>query len=287
MYGQLEQLEYINHLGETLHFGRDGLYVNENDLHDFSWSVMSVNNRISGFERGMQSKSVPVRIACASKSEGISKRNALFEIPEKDILANTYGRLMINGYYCDCFISASKKDRYSQSDRYMEATLTVTTDRPFWIKETKVEVTADTSWIPEGAGGFDFPFDFPFDFRTAQARSTPVTNDIFYDSAFRMVIHGAAVNPTVTINDHEYQVNMLVSAGRKLVIDSIAKTIQTMTEEGTGIENAFDARGRNDYIFQPIPSGELTVKWDNSFDFDLYLLEERSEPKWMIGGAND
>ena len=70
MYGQLEQLDYVNHLGEVVHFGKDGLYVNENDLHDFAWSVLSVNGKISGFDRRLQTKTLPVRIACLSKAKG-------------------------------------------------------------------------------------------------------------------------------------------------------------------------------------------------------------------------
>lgn len=280
MFGVLERIKYINHLGEELFFGRDGLYVNESDIHSFSWTVASVNNKISGFDRGLQTKTVPVRVLCASKAEGIYKRNRLFEIPEKDVLANQYGRLVVDGYYCECFITESKKSRYSLSEKYMESDLTIVTDKPVWIMEEKIEILRDPSWRPirrEGSVAtydYDLPLDFPFDLYPTADRLMTTENHSFTDSNFRMVIYGAVVNPTLTINDHIYQVNVSVGDTQQLVIDSFSQKI--MLDD----ESVFDARNRDDYIFEKIPTGELDIMWDNSFSCDLYLYDERSEPKW-------
>ena len=283
MYEMLEQLRYENHLGEEINFGRDGLYVNQNDLHDFSWTTTSVNGVITGFERGMQTRSIPVRIACLSESDGITKRNRLFEIPEKDIIAGQYGRLWINGYYCECFITASKKARYAASDSYMAATLTVTTDRPVWVKETLVEVTKSVSWTPIVSGtGLDIPFDFPFDLCGTVPRTVQRANGAFVESNFRLVAHGACNAVSVTINDHLYEVAASVQTGETLTIDSSLKKIYITDADG-GFENVFDKRNRDSYIFEKIAPGTLDVQWNNEYTIDLYLLEERSEPKWRMG----
>lgn len=287
LYGRLEQIKYINHLGEELNFGRDGLYVNENDLHDFTWTLVSVNDRISGFERNTQTRTVPVRVACASITEGVMRRNKLFQIPEKDVLAKQYGKLIVNGYYCECFVTASKKERYSKTEKYMQAELTITTDRPYWVKETKVLFDVDSSWQPPATGGVDFPFDLPFDLLPFVRRSIPIMNESFFDTAFKMVVHGYSESPVVTINDHDYEVDVNVPQGRILTIDSVSKTIYLSDADGDNVENAFDKRNRDSYIFQPIPAGELTIRWDNTFDIDLYLLEQLSEPKWILGGLNE
>jgi hypothetical protein len=205
------------------------------------------------------------------------KRNRLYEIPEKDVISGKAGRLYINGYYCECFITCSKKSMYSPWDKFMAADLTITTGRPVWLKETNLEITADSDWKPVSETGIDFPYGFPYDYGATYLRQNAMRNDAFTDSNFRMEIHGPVINPTVTINGHEYQVNVTLLQGQTLVIDSIAQTIMV------GDENAFNARGRDSYIFQKIPSGQLDVSWDNTFDIDLYLMEERSEPKWMLG----
>ena len=75
MYAMLEQLKYVNHLGEEIEFGKEGFYVNASDLYDFTWTVDSANDRISSFSRTTQTRNLPVRIACASRADGILKRN--------------------------------------------------------------------------------------------------------------------------------------------------------------------------------------------------------------------
>lgn len=279
-----EEFKYVNHLGEEINFGREGMYVNASDLHDYNWTVASINGKISGFSRGMQNRSLPVRIACVSESDGIMKRNRLFEIPEKDVIGEEYGRLVINGYHCDCFITASKKARYNVSDRYMAVTLTITTDRPVWVKETLVQVNTDPGWTPGLEGGLDFPYDFSHDYSAFVQRDTQQPTSAFVESNFRMIIHGLVSNPSVTVNGHEYQVDTMVGIGETLTIDSVNKTLYVTHTDGTQ-ENVFDKRNRDSYIFQPMPPGTLDIKWNNQFEIDLYILEERSEPKWFMGGV--
>lgn len=282
----LEQLKYENHLGEILNFGDyQGFYVNVNSLHDFNWDVISVNDRISGFDKGIQEYTVPIRIACASRQEGLRKRNQLFEIPEKDVLRGQYGRLWINGYYCECYVTASKKSFYSMEGRYMACDVTITTDKPFWIKEVSTffepieESEHESTYL-------EFPYDFAYDYKADDYQITVLNNTGFFESKFRMIINGPVINPTIHIGDHMYQVNVTVEDNSYLTIDSMAQKIYLTTNDGT-IINAFDERNRDSYIFQPIPTGRQDVTWDNSFSFAVALLEERSEPAWTIPEFNE
>lgn len=286
----LEQIKYVNHLGEVLQFGDwEGLFVNAHELYDFDWKVVSVNDRISGFERGIQERTIPVRILCANGREGLALRNKLFEIPEKDVLAGVYGRLWINGYYCDCYVHSSTKDFYSQNGKYYECKIEISTDKPYWVKETTTYFTG-TDVDGEGSDDdepvvseyLDYAYDFPHDYMVNTYRKNELDNEGFYDSKFRMVINGAIVNPTIYINGHMYQVNTTVASGETLTIDSSAQTIYLTRSDGE-VVNVFDTRNRDSYIFQPIPAGKQQILWDNTFDFSVVLLEERSEPKWVWG----
>lgn len=281
MLGMYEQLKYINHLGSELDFGANGLYVNENDLHDFAWSVITMNDKISGFERGIQTRTIPVRIAADTDSNGITFRDNLFEIPERDVLANKYGKLYINGYYCECFITASKKSAYSKQKNCMAIELTITTDRPYWVKQAHTDYPADPSWYPVTDTGLDYPHDFLIDYGPSTRRWVTTENTGAFNSDFRLEIEGLVENPRITINDHDYSVDGMVYHGETLIIDSINKTVLVYDAVG-GVRNYFNNRNRDSYIFQPIPSGNLTIRWSNDFDFTLYLMEERSEPKWAI-----
>ena len=41
----LEQLRYVNHLGEVIEFGKKGLFANSNDLRDYEWTYDSDRSR--------------------------------------------------------------------------------------------------------------------------------------------------------------------------------------------------------------------------------------------------
>ena len=88
----LEQLKYINHLNEVLEFGKGKLFINENDLRNFVWNIISKNDRISGFKKGIVSKTIPIILKCDSDEKGITMKNKLFEVFEKDVLSVKHGR---------------------------------------------------------------------------------------------------------------------------------------------------------------------------------------------------
>lgn len=270
----LERLIYRNHMNEEICSGQDGIFVNSNDLHDFTWNYTSKNNRISGFKRGIVTKTVPVVIQCNTETDGVRIKNKLFECAEKDVLTMQYGRIIIGDYYLQCYITASKKSDYLIGKGYMKASLTVATDLPSWVKETTT-----TFGYGQGTEGnnLDFNNDFPYDY-TSNLFGKSLNNTDFIDSNFRMVIYGLCENPTVTIAGHEYNVITNIAANEYLTIDSVEKTIVLTHADGSK-ENCFNLRNRESYIFEKIPPGVSGVS-SGHFKFDVTLLEERSEPKW-------
>lgn len=127
-------------------------------------------------------------------------------------------------------------------------------------------------------GGFDYPYEYDLEYGV-QTGGRNITNDTFTGNAFRILIYGAVINPTITIGGHAYTVNGAVGEGETLTIDSMTKTITLTTANGTKI-NYFDKRDRQNYIFQPIQPGQNAVTWSGDFGFELTVIEERSEPKW-------
>ena len=272
----LEQLKYKNHLNEVFEFGKDGIYVDTNTLHDYEWTVTKKNEQISALTRKIAKRKLPVKIVCSSEAAGIAARNKLFEIAEKDVLAMKHGQIICGGYYFKCFITASKKNSYQVSERLMDVTLTVTTDQPYWVKESTVVfgIFAEDSL----SGNLDHPYDYPFDFYSTM-QNRMVTNTGFAASNFRLIIYGACSNPAITIAGHTYKVNCTVNAGEYLTIDSVSKKIYTTAQDGA-VVNHFNSRSREAYIFEKIQPGSHEVSWNGEFGFDVILLEERSEPKW-------
>lgn len=275
----LEQLKYKNHLDEVFEFGKDGIYVNTSDLHDYEWKVNTKGSKISSFSYGTQTRTLPVIIICASAEEGIAARNRLFEVCEKDVLAFQQGEIILGEYSFRCFVTKSAKKDYLVAGRYMTVDLTLTSDNPVWTRETEynfkpVTATETASEYLDYNQSLDFPYDY-FSPYTARILS----NDSLAEANFKLRVFGVCSNPSVTIGGHTYQVNCTLEAGQYLIVDSLTKKIHIVNNDGSTV-NAFNLRSRESYIFQKIPAGNNTVSASGNFSFDVILFEERSEPKW-------
>ena len=271
----LEQLKYKNHVNEVFEFGKDGIFVDMNELHDYEWTVTKKGNRISALDYAISKRKLPVIIICETEAKGIAARNKLFEVVEKDVLAMQHGRIILGDYYFKCFVTKSQKKNYLTSKRYMTLTLTLTTDFPYWVKETTVSFGKNTG-SGSGSKNLDFAFDYPFDFYSS---TQDLKNTGFVGTNFRMVVYGACSNPAVYINGHLYQVNCEVGASEYLTIDSTSKKIYITGNDGI-ITNVFKLRNRDSYIFEKIQPGTNSVIIEGDYGVDITLLEERSEPKW-------
>lgn len=274
----LEQLKYKNHVNEVFEFGKDGIFVDMSDIHDYEWAVKSKNNKIASLDYAISKRKLPIIICCDTEEKGIEARNKLLEVTDKDVLAMQHGRIIIGNYYFKCFVTKSEKKDYLTNKRLMKLTLTLTTDFPFWVKETTHTFNSALSVASEGKN-LDFSFDHPFDYHS-DIDSDALNNSGFVPANFRMVIYGPCTNPAVYIAGHAYQVNCTVGASEYLTIDSSLKKVYLTSNTGV-VTNMFSKRNRESYIFEKIPSGSNAVGWSGDFGFDVILLEERSEPKWI------
>lgn len=269
----LERLQYRNHMGEVIDFGKSGIFISANDLHDYSWTVSQKNGKISSFNRDVANRTIPVTIFCQTVDDGVAARNRLMEVAEKDVLAKKPGKIIIGDYYYKCYITGSKKSKYLSSRRRMEATLTTTSDEPYWVRENLHSFRKGSTSI-----GLDYPHDYLFDFMSPFSQAQLVNTD-FTASNFRMIVFGPCSDPTVYVSGHAYTVNSEAELGEYITIDSVSKTVTKTATDGT-ITNVFNLRGRDSYIFEKIGAGANTVTWDGDFGVDIILMEERSEPKW-------
>lgn len=274
----LEKFIFENHLGLRFEGLPNGVYLNYNDLRDYSWSYDTINNRISRFYLSMRDRKLPLVVKCNSDEEAVAVKNRLHDLAEADIESKIPGKVFVGDFYTNGFITASKKSDYLISKRLCYIELTLTSDDPAWYREqTHTFIKGEGSTIGIG-GGTDHPYDYPYDYALA-LKGRKVVSDSAASSAFRLLIYGEAVNPSVVIGDHIYTVNGTVGKGETLLIDSLTKNITLTTATGNKV-NWFDKRGRQEYIFEPIPAGQNTVSWLGSFGFDLTVIEKRSEPRW-------
>lgn len=272
-----EKALYRNHLGEELDLSAQHIWLEPSDLHDYAWTAQLRNRRICGFTRESLTRRLPVVIACRTEEEGLAARNRLFEVAEKDVLAQKPGRLIVGGYYLSCYITGSKKRDYLFTGRHLRAELTITAPDARWIRETVLRFRGEQTGTD--ASAFEYAFDYAIDYLSGLTGSR-IQNDAFTASPFRMVIYGPCSTPTVYINGHEYKVNCTLAGDEFLTVSSAEKTVLLTRADGKQI-NCFSLRGRDSYLFEPVPAGSCIVTWQGDLLFDLILLEERSEPKWI------
>lgn len=274
----LDQFIYENHLGQRFVGLEKGVYLNYNDLRDYSWSYETINNRISRFYRPICDRKIPLWVHCESEAEAIDVKNKLFELAESDIQAKLPGKVFIGEYYTNGYITTSQKSNYLIKEKLCKIDLILTSDDPTWYKEHTYVFGKNIGNAITMGSGTDYPYDYSYDYGISMS-GEKLTCETTGNNEFKLLIYGPATNPTVVINDHAYTVNGTIGQYETLLIDSTTKTIVLTTATGSKI-NWFDKRGRENYIFEPIPPGQNTISRIGVFGFDLTVIEKRSEPKW-------
>lgn len=274
----LDNFIYQNHLGKKFVGLENNVYLNYNDLRDYSWSYDTINNRISRFYKGISNRKIPLIVHCNSDEEAVEIKNRIHEIAEADVEALREGKIYIGNYYTKGYITASAKSDYLISKRLCKLDLTLTSENPDWYKETVYVYPKIYESGTIEFKGLDYPYDYNYDYTLMRDIEKIVCNSIRGNS-FKILIFGYVENPTIIIGNHTYKIDGTVGKGEILQIDSLSKTITLTTESGVKV-NWFDKRNRDSYIFEPIPSGINEVYWDGTFGFNLTVIEKRSEPKW-------
>ena len=278
----LDKFYYQNNFGEILHFGQNGLYASYNDLRDYEWGYTENNGLISDFSMRIVNKELPVLFASSSGQATKQLRNRAYSIVEKDVRAGLRGRLYVGDYYLECNIHGMTNSDYLIKDYILRTSMKVVTDKPMWKKATTISFKAQDE--DEGVLGTDYPFDYPTDLLKKEQGQQTIVNNSDFATDFIMTIYGAATAPEILINNHSYKMNSTIYDAEKIVIDSDARTI--FKHSGGVTYNLFNDREKESSIFEKIPNGLCAVNWNNTFDFDITLIDSRSEPIWTWTDVN-
>ncbi len=274
----LDNFIYENHLGQKFIGLENNVYLNYSELRDYSWSYDIINNKISRLYHSVRNRKIPLVIHCKTDEEAVAVKNRLLEFTETDIYALKAGKVRIGEYYTQGFITESVKSDYLINKRLCRLDLVLTSENPIWYRETTQPFRKTAGSILGTSMGVDYPYDYEYDY-VVHHMGRVINCDSVGGGAFRLLIYGEAENPTVTIGRNNYTVKGRIEAGEILLIDGLTKTITLTTATGHKV-NWFDKRSRDDYIFEPIQTGNSVVTWNGNFDFDLTIIEKRSEPKW-------
>ena len=96
-----------------------------------------------------------------------------------------------------------------------------------------------------------------------------------------LIIYGPCDSPEIIIGASHYKINVQVAATEYLTLTAIDKEKTIFLTNAYGIKtNVFNKREKSFDVFSPIPNGTFDVTWNGNFNFDLTVLDRRSEPPW-------
>lgn len=131
----------------------------------------------------------------------------------------------------------------------------------------------------------DYPYDFKHDYGPSSITGV-ASNKSLVSCPVSLTFYGPVANPSVAMGGNLYQVKQSVPAGGYLVVDGLEHTVTMTTSTGV-VTNEFehamrgDGQGTGNYIFEPLPPGDITVGWDGSYGLDLTIFDEEGAPPWM------
>ena len=275
---------YENTQGKRISLSQWPLVVQEPErLFSYQWNYDTTgdsdkNGRIKSFFSGITEKPIPIAVFADNEQEFFEALELLHEITVVDILARKKGRLYIDDQqYMSCYIYASEKEEWDWQLDYIDITVTLLTDYPFWITEQKYLlryiVSPDKLFL-------DYPYDYPYDYASEHDTHRDTINNTHYsDCHFLAIFYGPCTDPSLVVDAHPYSVTVTLEDGEYLRLDTRDRTITKVTVTGDEI-NEFNNQRRDVSIFEKITPGMHTVTWNGTFGVDMILYEERSEPKW-------
>lgn len=120
---------------------------------------------------------------------------------------------------------------------------------------------------------------YPYQYGTGYANEV-LFNDHFADTPAIVTIYGPCAEPKIYIGGNVYGVEANAEEGERIVLDQIERKIYRVDATGA-TTNLFDYRIKTSDPFKKISPGDVTVQFSGEFGFDIELLQQRSEPKWI------
>lgn len=282
-------LYYESFDGQIIDFMSRGVYAQEPEsLLDNEWNYTTITGingigKIKRFYKDAKAHNLTLDIMADNAKEFNEIMSNMHTVFERDVQRMTPGKIWWNGYYMRAYITSARHSDYDEIFESVTKQLTVLSLHPMWTKENRYSFAASVGEIGAldyGMEGFYEGYDYGgYDY--GQAETIEVLNvDAVNSANFEMIIYGPISQPTVTIGDHKYGMDVDIPTGEFAVINTISKTIKQYDQYGRQ-QNIFNTRFRDSYIFEKLPAGALKILKSKDLAFDIVVYDERGEPKWI------
>lgn len=282
-----QTVRYVNGAGNSIILqGDNKSFIDISQLYDYTWdyklvdSISGVGGDVTGFQHKTRELSLPIRIRGFSRSSFLKKMNDLHEMAEADVLNLTPGKLYVDNQYTVCYLVAGSISQMARNANFATESITVLFTKPFWRTEKTYQFNKieDTEEDPESLGK-KYNLRYPYRYGSGLAISS-LRNTHYAECPAIITIYGPVSNPLIQIASNTYNVDTVITATERLVIDQTTREIYIVGASGT-ITNKFNNRNKQYDIFKPVPVGESQVLYSGEFMMTISLVEQRSQLKWM------
>ena len=276
------ELYYESSDGQKIDLMNGPIYaVSPETLTQSSWEYSTISGvnglgRVKRFYKDTQETKLTIGVMVETKEEFNRVMYGLHRAFERDVRRLKPGKLWWNDFYKEVYAVDTSQEEFEEYFESVNREITFMSVYPYWIRQKKYQYFDSSSY----AGTFDYDeFDFDHDF-DHEGVIEVVDNDCIDAANFEIIFYGPAQNPNVTIGGHMYEVLTDLDDGEYVVINSLRKTVRQYNLDGTE-ENIFYLRGRDQYIFEPIPSGRTAIERNKDQKLDVIIYDERGEPDWI------
>lgn len=247
------------------------------NAHTHTWNPQAISaaigERVYGFQKEPQVYDMQLAIM-GGLDERRRHLNQLHEAFDADIFSMTPGRITHGMLHIDCYITYT--ETFAEGSR-TENTIQIYCPYPMWEAEHKY------SFEPGRAHEYeylDYEYDYSYDYGAELLGFGAVKNPGAGPANYELVIYGPVTDPVIVLDNRKIGIVGSLGAGEKCVIKSRDKTVVKYRPNGQEI-NMFNARLKEESIFDKLAPGTHTLIWTGHFAFDLTVIEERSEPPWI------
>lgn len=268
----MHTLKYVTHNGFEINLLQNGIRTrNLDSLFQSFYDVVEKNGFISHFKTKVHTMPIQVDFLTWKGVSWKERYDALVDAIDSDVRSKRYGTLYFDDYQLKCYMHASKPTSINFKSIYVQCELSIVTDQKAWFREEKRSFTLSSE-----TSGHTKRYAYRYPFRYQAKRGVQdFFNHFLHEASFKLYVYGPILNPSIKIGDVNYQVFTALAENDVLEINTMNKTIIKNDKE-----NLFNARNKEFNVFAPIPIGKNQLVWDGTFNFDLVLFEERSQPKW-------
>ena len=272
-----------------INFMGGDIYAQEPEtLTESEWKYTTISgvngiSKIKRFYKDAKAYNLTLDIMSDTREEFNELMANMHTVFDRDVQAMKPGRIWWNNFYKEVFVISMTNTEFDELFESVTRKLTILSLYPYWIKTNTyqfMKLSSEVGNLDYGMDGFYDGFDYGgYDYgQSENIERIPV--NVIKSANFELIFYGPASQPSVTIGDHRYGLDIKLAAGEYATVNSISKKIKKYDQYGRE-ENVFHARDRDSNIFEKLPAGSLPILRQKDLSFDVTVYDERGEHEWI------